>query len=406
MERSQFFSAMCMALALCTSPLALAKPGAKDSADSGSVSLTARYRFESVDDDNLARNGEASTIRTRLALRSPSVGRFSAYLELDDVRTVGPDDYNSTRNGLTQFPVIADPEGFGVNQLFVQYRSDQGNSATLGRQRINLDNQRFIGSVAWRQNEQTFDALTIDYKPTDWVSVYYGYLDQVNRIFGPDNGRPAKSFDSDSHILNVAFSDLPVGKVSAYGYWLDFDNAAALSSETLGVRLTGKQQLSDSLRIDYQAEWAHQSDYGDNPTNYSANYGLLELAAQYNKIRASAGVEILGADSDAGVSFQTPLATLHKFQGWADRFLNTPGNGIEDTYFSVGTTVAGFAVSAIYHDYQSESGNQSFGTELGLIVRKGFGSYGNLLVKYSNYDEDGFSADVEKLWAQYSLTIK
>jgi hypothetical protein len=31
-------------------------------------------------------------------------------------------------------------------------------TVTLGRQRVNLDDQRFIGAAAWRQHEQTFDA--------------------------------------------------------------------------------------------------------------------------------------------------------------------------------------------------------------------------------------------------------
>ena len=47
--------------------------------------------------------------------------------------------------------------------------------------------------------------------------------------------------------------------------------------------------------------------------------------------RIGGGYEVLGADDGAALtSFQTPLATLHKFQGWADKFLTTPPNGIRE----------------------------------------------------------------------------
>ncbi len=44
------------------------------------------------------------------------------------------------------------------------------------------------------------------------------------------------------------------------------------------------------------------------------------------------GYELLGSD-DGVAAFQTPLATLHKFNGFADQFLVTPAGGLQDIYF-------------------------------------------------------------------------
>ena len=118
----------------------------------GKASVDFRYRYEFVDQEGFGKNAEASTLRSRLSLASAPLKGFSGMLEADDVRSVGSDDYNSTENGNTQYPVVADPEGTDLNQAWVRYAWESANG-TLGRQRILHGNQRFIGGVAWRQNE-------------------------------------------------------------------------------------------------------------------------------------------------------------------------------------------------------------------------------------------------------------
>ena len=65
-----------------------------------------------------------------------------------------------------------------------------------------------------------------------------------------------------------------------------------------------------------------QSEAGDSELDYDANYYLAELGAGYKGVTGTLGYEVLAADD--GVGFQTPYATLHKFQGWADQFLAKP----------------------------------------------------------------------------------
>ena len=66
-------------------------------------------------------------------------------------------DYNSTTNGKTTYPAVADPETYEINRLQLTNTRIPMTTVTLGRQRIVLDDQRFVGNVGWRQNEQTFD---------------------------------------------------------------------------------------------------------------------------------------------------------------------------------------------------------------------------------------------------------
>ena len=158
----------------------------------GSASLDFRYRYENVDQDGFDDDAEASTLRSRLTLETGNFSGFSALLEFDDVTAIGPDDYNSTSNGKIEFPIIADPEGTDFNQGWIRYAAGDGKG-TLGRQRILHGSQRFIGGVAWRQNEQTFDALRGEFRLLDAFDLDLSYVNQVNRLFGPDDGaQPAE----------------------------------------------------------------------------------------------------------------------------------------------------------------------------------------------------------------------
>ncbi len=60
---------------------------------------------------------------------------------------------------MVAYPVVADEEAYEINRFQFTNTSLPGTTLTLGRQRILLDDQRFIGNSGWRQNEQTFDAF-------------------------------------------------------------------------------------------------------------------------------------------------------------------------------------------------------------------------------------------------------
>jgi len=348
----------------------------------GDVTLSFRTRFEEVDVDG-ADKVDLTSIKTRLTYKSAAYSGFSALIELDDVTHIGDEEGG-----------VADPEGTEVNQAYLQYAFGD-TTVKYGRQRILLDNQRFVGGVGFRQNEQTYDGISITNKSLPDTTVFLANINNVNRIFGEDDVRGDN--ENDTYLLNFKYTGLEAGSLSAYAYLIDNENLAHFSSDTYGLRFAGKTGA-----LGYTLEYATQSDAGDNPNSYDADYFLAEGSYKVGAVTLKAGYELLGADGTDG-QFITPLATLHKFQGWTDTFLGGgTGNiagGIEDVYASVGTQISGVKVAVVYHQLSSDDSDtlDDLGSEYGFVVAKKFGPLG-LSLKYSAYDADDFSVDKDKLW--------
>jgi hypothetical protein len=390
-----------VAALLPLSALAAEQPNSLQQAiNQGEVDIKFRYRYEHVDQATLANQAHASTLKSRFSYSSGSFYDFSLGLEVDNVVAIGTDNYHDFSNGMTAYPVVADPEGTDINQAWVGYSGLKDTLVSYGRQRINLDNQRFVGAVGWRQNEQTYDALTVVNTAVADTRISYSYLSNINPIFGPDDGLKPADLDSKSHILNIHYQGLPIGKLTAYSYWLDVKDAPPASSHTSGLRLTGKAKAA-KVTYNYSAEYARQSDYGSNTTDFDADYYVVELGLVGNGLSAKLGLEVLEGDSSRpGQSFRTPLATLHKFNGWADQFLNTPAAGLEDRYIHLGVKVADIALKAVYHQFDAQNGGADYGSEWNFSAAQKVCEHTEVLLKYANFDADDFGVDVEKVWLQ------
>lgn len=371
-----------------------------DAINKGEANLSLRYRIETVDQDGIAREAGASTLRTRLAFETAALGRWSGLIEFEDVSYIGNDNFNNLRNGKTQYPVVADPKGTGINQLLVRYTSELGR-IDAGRQRLNLGNQRFIGGVGWRQNEQTYDGVSFEWRGNEMARASYRYIDRVQRIFGPENGSPDATLDSDSHLLEASV-DAGAGKITGYGYVLDFNNAAGLSSSTWGVSYTGRLTASE-IKLPFRAEVAHQVDTGANPFDYSANYYHLGVGVELDAGSVSAGFEIL--EADGGSAFTTPLATLHKFNGWADKFLATPAGGLEDRYLKFSLPLGNGRLGAALHQFDAETGSTDYGSEIDVSYATALSEHVDLLVKAARYDADQFATDTTKVWVMLTCSF-
>jgi hypothetical protein len=325
--------------------------------------------------------------------------------EFDNVSVIGSERYNSTDNGKTEYPVVADPKGTDINQVWIKYAGD-GFDGTYGRQRILHSGQRFIGGVAWRQNEQAYDGFRANWKPMDALKLDYSYVYNVKRIFGPDDGANPANLHGTNHFVYLDYSLAEGHKIAGYSYLLDFDSSSAYpsgktvdnSSDTYGVEYTGNFNI-----VKLRAAYASQSDAGDNTRSYDADYYAVDVSGQLAMLNLNAGIEVLGAGD--GVGFATPLATLHKFQGWADKFLTTPADGIEDIYVGVSGKAGPIKLQAIYHDFSAEDSSASYGTELDLaatwVVTKRFTTQ----LKYADYDADDAATDTTKVWLTLQLKI-
>ena len=138
----------------------------------GKSSMNFRYRFEGVDQQGKSKEAGASTLRSRYTFTSAATSGFKLGIETDYVSVIGSERYNSTVNKRTSYPVVADPKGLDLNQAYITYNSGSW-TGTFGRQRIVLGDQRFVGGVAWRQNEQTYDAAPLVYKPSATLTLDY-----------------------------------------------------------------------------------------------------------------------------------------------------------------------------------------------------------------------------------------
>jgi len=355
-------------------------------ADESKTTLDFNLRYESVDQDNALRNADALTLRTRLTHETATYSGFSAVVEFEDSRVIaGVDNYNDTNGNNTGiYSVVADPETTELDQAYVQYKADKF-TAKVGRQVVTLDGHRFVGHVGWRQDRQTFDAANFMYQASEKLSGSYTYISKRNRIFGEAN-----DIDSKDHLLNVAYKT-SIGKVVGYAYLLETDNGTDNGLDTYGVSFTGKK---DGFL--YAAEVATQSD---DASDADTTYLMLEGGYNFGKVTAKLGYESLG--SDKGVGFSTPLATLHKFNGWADQFLGTPGVGLEDIYATVSTKVLGGNLSVTYHDFSSDTDSVDFGSEIDAVYAKGFAKNykaGVKLASYSAGDAGSGKVDTDKIW--------
>ena len=360
----------------------------------GAVSLDVRYRYEFVDQDNPLDQAHASTVRTRLGYRTDDFRGFEVFAEAEDVSAVGNENYNSTVNGKADHSVVADPTETEVNQIYVRYKGLPDTSLTYGRQRLALDNHRFIGTVGWRQNEQTFDAFIGTNESLKDTKITAGYLYNANRIFS--DASSIGNFPMQAPILNVQYQGLAAGTLTAYGYLFDFTTVDANSTQNLGLRFTGGTDVTQGFKVLYTLEYAIQKDYAGNPQSFEAAYWLAEAGLAAYGLTFKVGVETLEADD--GRPFQTPLATLHAMNGWADQFLVTPDDGLQDLYVSAGAAVKGVKLLAIFHDYSSDINSLSYGSELGLLAVYPIDKHYTLGAKFASYAEDGRGVDTDKAW--------
>lgn len=370
---------------------------------SGKVSFSARARYEGVEQDNALKDADAFTLRTTLGYKTGAFHGFSGMIEFEDVSELGADDYNSLTNGQTAYSVVADPDGTEVNQAYLAY-SGFDSEFRLGRQEITYRQapfHRFVGNVLWRQNHQSFDAFSISNNALPDTQISYAYINKINTIFGDDrNAGIIKDgvIDMDSHLFNIQYSGLPIGKLEGYGYFLDYGDAPATSSRTVGLRLNGAQAVNETVKVIYTAEFANQGDYKDG-TMDDQNYYLAELGGKYRNWLAKVSYEV--QEGDGTDSFNTPLGTNHAFQGWADQFLTTPSQGLVDLFFTVAGNVMGAKLVAVYHDFETDEDSLDAGSELDLLAEKTFAEHYTLGVKYADYKGDSEfpgKVDTEKFW--------
>lgn len=415
-------SALCAtASAQVPAPAKTAPTSLSEALRQGKPSLTARLRYEHVEQATL-QDADALTLGLNLGYTTARYRGWQAGIEGESTTPLVKDYFDGTGTNTTPpTATVADPEVYQLNQAWLSFALE-ATQATFGRQRIVFDNARFVGDVAWRQNQQTFDAARVQDKSFKNLVLDYAYLDRVNRVF--DDSSPQRDWDSNAHLAHAAYSGMPFGTLTGYAYLLDLSadgtapaiaNARAASCQTYGLSFDGNTPLTDALKATYRLEYATQSDYGASALNYTADYALAELGLSAKPGTLAVGYEYLGSDGGRpGTGFKTPLATLHAHNGTADKFLGTPDAGLTDLYLRITATLpAALQASATGHHFGTADGPADLGDEIDLQLSHKINAHFAVTAKSAWYWADttgpvaGSTAahqDTVKYWLQADYT--
>ncbi|MDZ7824910.1 MAG: alginate export family protein [Gammaproteobacteria bacterium] len=354
---------------------------AGDLIEDGTLDLSFRYRLEHVDSDDFDRDADASTLRSRITLTSGSWKGLGGLLELEDVREVLVTDFDAGGGNTpdrTRYPVVADVEGTEINQAWLGLETDAGIRVRVGRQRINLDNQRFVGGVGWRQEQQTFDALE---GHPGWRAARCSMRRSTTSTGSSATmSRRAIAEQGPSHLLEA---ELALGTRRSPARLASRARqrgcARFLDPDDTGLRPARRAQGADRWAAGAGPRlfvWrARQVDHADNPADLDARYWhLVGRIGWGDRLELRLGRELLSGDADRpGRAFRTPLATLHAFNGWADRFLATPDDGLDDRYLALAWRPGSWVGELRAHRFTAEDGSADHGRELDLHLGRSLG---------------------------------
>ena len=225
------------------------------------------------------------------------------------------------------------------------------------------------------------------------------------------NGRLAairgRVVNTNLNLFHATYRTLPNVTASLHGYFVEVDDDASLSSRSFGARILGAHSLDKDLRVTYLGEFARHNEFRNNPASFSLDSCRVEPGVKLGDAAASIGIEVL--EGNGAASVQTPFATLHKFQGFADVFTTTPALGIEDRFIAFEykrTRVASFdsvRVWGAYHAFTSNRSSTDYGSEIDATIALSFLQRYRVTLKYANYDANRFAADTERFWVFFEF---
>lgn len=338
------------------------------------------FRVRSANIEFNGNIGESITAKARLNAGHAINERLFTFLQVDHVEDFLEENH-STVLLVNDNPLITDTPGTELNQAFFRYQLEE-QSLTLGRQALTFGSERFIGDIDFWQNDQTFDGVLFSADLFSASNIKYAYVNNVNRIFGDEadetldrrdirfdalNGqRPAAELGNhrlDGNFLHLELKEWDYVEFSAYGYTIHNFDFPEASNRTFGASGNFRYKpgsVKYTGTLEYAAQKKQQSAVDEWIPYYLAEFGL-----GWQKLDVSMRWEVL--DDREGESFDTPLASRHEFQGWADQFLITPVGGVEDRSLRINWTPRPWQLDLRYHQFRSAAdNNRVFGDEVDL----------------------------------------
>jgi hypothetical protein len=392
-----------------------------------------KLRYESVSQDGNApvltparslKDANAFTLRSLIGWQTAPYHNFSFGAQLIDVSKLndnfndstpltGPFNPAANQPNKLAYAKVVDPDYTGVNQLYVDWTGIKNTKFRLGRQQVNLDNVRYIGDIGFRQVMQVFDGASVLNKSIPDTEVYLAHFEAVRQI------NTKLRTEGALEVANIRYRISGTEFLVGYGYLssfedLGFGNAwfgggalnnngkpninADQSNKTFGLRLDGIHAFNPNFRALYTAEYAKQTDFSGGDSRIDADYYKLGGGLGFDNLNIRIDQELLGTNNSK-YAFQTPFGTNHLFQGWVDKFLATPKEGIRDTFVTATYRYDDFTFFADYHVLKSDdnfytvgsgtakNGNQ-YGKEWNVAATYNYNKNIMAKIEYGKYTED------------------
>ncbi len=368
-------------------------------------------------------------VSTRIRLNTGySVDAYSVYVSLQDVMVWGenrqllPDDENNS---------------FAIFEAWAKINLGSGFSTKIGRQTLDYDDERILGSVGWTQQARNHDAALLKYEKDKFQF-------DLGLAFSQDYDNPS-GFQSVGTAYNTTgfftyktmqYLYLKQGWENLTGSFLLLNNGFQ-NFESDGVTSDGISNLQTiGTHLDYNkgsfgvaVNAFLQTGERQGAINVGSAY-LLGLDISYkasDKIGLGAGLEIISGN-DTSTTNKTeaffPLyGTNHKFNGFMDYFYvgnHANSIGLFDVHVSANFKLgekSSLMVKALNFSGEQElpSGEKTLGTELDFVLAQKFNGY-TLMLGYSQlfasdgmYELKGTTKDLaasSQNWAWAMLVIK
>lgn len=306
--------------------------------DKLSVTGVVRHRSEysAKDFDANTDNPFYSLLRTRLNVGVQATEDVKVFVQFQDSRTWGGEDPAFARGTMDGSAPL-----FDIHQAYFNVTNAFGSefSATIGRQEINIGNQRLVGAVGWHNVGRSFDAFRLGYQ------LEKGNVDFIAARLIGSTGTPV------GDNLFGAVGTFPVNPNNSLQLLFLADNSTnpvnggpddgenRLHRYTTGAALNGSKS-----QFDYELEGYYQMGHQlEGATGRRGSIGAYLASARLNYlVNESSGLKLgalftlVSGDDDATdgevKNFDTLFATNHKFYGFMDYFVGAGSfaKGLQD----------------------------------------------------------------------------
>jgi hypothetical protein len=382
-------------------------PGFADALLAGRPILELRPRYNRIEESDKEDVTRGWTYRAVVGWRTaPWMGlRFTA--EGINTGHIGPKEYNDdgAQFATSEYPLLPDPGHTGLNQAHVEYTGIDNLRVRVGRQRVRMDNQRWISDNDFRQTPQLFDGVEVANTSLPDTELLVSYFNRQRDTSGETN-------DLKLTIVHAAWSPVPGHSFAAYGYFHDqpvngaFTGFSNNSYRAVGVRGEGAFPFGE-FEIPYTVEYAQQRPYAGGNALIDVDYWRAGAGLAWRDVTLRYDEEVKGSNNGR-YGLQMPLTDFYSFNGWTLHFFNTPFRGLHDKWLTLraGYAPANLVLYAESHKFRSDLGDLDFGKETDVGLFWTFWEGAQLRLQHAAYDSGSgqVAPRIRKTWITLSYS--